>query len=370
VKRIHLRVSLVVVFAGLAPGAHLAYGEPRCTSCHFSPTGGGLLTDYGRSLSHVELSSSLASDPRTAESPSGEQAFLFGALGDRLGGLRLGLELRPSHLRFTFPGGDASRNLLMAAEGIAAYQVNGWTAYGQVGRHVEGDEVSIGSYEHWVGRQSEGGTGVRVGRFMPAYGVRLADHTAFNRDTLGFDKNDQVYGVEISRTGERSLVQVAVGPGRAESLVDDDGRQAFMTSARVQLDLTPRAVVVASGIVRGESDVEPRSGAAGVAFGFAPGSRVTIWTQVDALATARPSRTAWTVVNETAFEVYKGVWLKASPQLRTDGGSGAGDIGRLVIGAVVLPRTHWNVNVSYFRDRNRDFGISTSTLLTQLHLFL
>ena len=376
--RIRPAVWLVGMLAGLLPGARFAHGEPmflskqypQCTSCHFSPTGGGLLTDYGRSLTHVELSASLAADPLTADSPSGEQAFLFGALGDRLGGLRLGLELRPSHLRFTFPGGDSSRNLLMAAEVIVAYQASGWTVYGQVGRHVEGGDVSVGSYEHWVGRQGESGLGVRVGRFLPAYGVRFADHTAFNRDPLGFDRDDQVYGVELSRTGERSLIQVAAGPGRARSIVDGDGRQAFMISARVQLDLSPRAVLVASGIVRGESEVEPRSGAAGVAFGFAPGPRLTVWTQADALATAGPGGTAWLVVNETAFEAYRGVWLKLSPQFRTDGGRGTGDIGRLVLGAVVLPRTHWNVNVSYFRDRNRDFGISTSTLLAQLHLFL
>ena len=178
----------------------------------------------------MELSSSVASDPLTADSPSGEQAFLFGALGDRLDGLRLGLELRPSHLQFTFPGGDGHRNLSMAAEGIVAFQANGWTAYGQVGRHVEGADVSVGSYQHWVGYQSEGGIGVRVGRFMPAYGVHFADHTSFNREPLSFDKDDQVYGVEVSRTGERSLLQVTAGPGRAESIVDDDGRQAFVTS--------------------------------------------------------------------------------------------------------------------------------------------
>ena len=28
----------------------------RCTTCHISPTGGGLLSAYGRSLSHRELS--------------------------------------------------------------------------------------------------------------------------------------------------------------------------------------------------------------------------------------------------------------------------------------------------------------------------
>jgi hypothetical protein len=42
--------------------------------------------------------------------------------------------------------------------------------------------------------------------------------------------------------------------------------------------------------------------------------------------------------------------------------------GPIAIEAVWLLRTHWNVNVSYYRDRTQD--ISTSVLLTQLHLYL
>ena len=77
----------------------------------------------------------------------------------------------------------------------------------------------------------------------------------------------------------------------------------------------------------------------------------------------------WVVVNETAIEVYRGIWLKVSPQLRTSGGSpGGSDLRRLEIAAVLLPRTHWNVNLSYYRDRTLD--ISTSVLLAQLHLYL
>jgi hypothetical protein len=64
------------------------------------------------------------------------------------------------------------------------------------------------------------------------------------------------------------------------------------------------------------------------------------------------------------------VWLKISPQLQTDADNDGGDLGRLALSAVLLPRTHWNVNVSYYRDRNRDFRISTSALLGQLHIFL
>ena len=36
--------------------------------------------------------------------------------------------------------------------------------------------------------------------------------------------------------------------------------------------------------------------------------------------------------------------------------------------ADLLPRTHWNIGVSYYHDHA--FNSSTSTLLTQLHLYL
>ena len=95
----------------------LAKQYTRCTACHYSPTGGGLLTPYGRLLSHRELSTTGATGEAPAagaeDDPHGEQAFLYGALGDALGPVQLGLEMRPSHLRIGFPGGHQDLNLLM-----------------------------------------------------------------------------------------------------------------------------------------------------------------------------------------------------------------------------------------------------------------
>jgi len=181
----------------------LAKQYTRCTACHYSPTGGGLLTPYGRLLSHRELSttggSATAPAAGTEDDPHGEQAFLYGALGDALGPLHLGLEMRPSHLRIGFPGGHQDMNLLMNLDLIGAVQKNHWTAYGTVGREPPNSAVRDGrtqpeaafiSYEHWVGYQSDDGFGIRAGRFMPAYGVRFSDHTAYSRIYLDFDRND------------------------------------------------------------------------------------------------------------------------------------------------------------------------------------
>jgi len=378
-----LVASVILTSSAWAEPMFLAKQYTRCTSCHYSPSGGGLLTPYGRLLSHRELSTTTAAAtvaaPAAEDDPHGEQAFLYGAFGKSLGPVHLGLEMRPSRLRLGFPGGQQDMTLLMNVELVGAVQKNGWTAYATAGREPPDSAVRDGrvlpdpafiSYEHWISYRTDQGFGIRAGRFMPAYGLRLADHTAYSRSYLDFDRNDQVYGLEVSQTMGPSLVQVMVSPGKAEAILHDRNDRGFATTARWQFDLTPRTALVGSAVYRDSTNREPRSGAAGAAVGFAPGPHLSIWTEVNAhLQSKSVGGRSWVVVNETAVEVYRGIWLKISPQLRTSGGApGFSDLRRLAIAADLLPRTHWNVNIAYYGDRTDD--ISTSVLLTQLHLYL
>jgi len=375
--------TLAALAAGWVMTTSAASAEPmflakqytRCTACHYSPTGGGLLTPYGRLLSHRELSTtgSTGAAPVAGEedAPRGEQAFLYGALGDLLGPVHLGLEMRPSHLRRDFPGGDQSSNFVMNLDLIAAVQKGGWTAYGSVGREPTLPGADFVSYEHWVAYTTENGFGVKAGRFLPAFGVRFSDHSAFTRSYLELDRDDQVYGVEVSDTMGPSLLQVMVSPGKAEAILHDDRHSGFSTAARWQVDLTPRMALVGSGYYRSATDLDPKSGAVGGAFGFAPWSRLTIWTEVDAnLQENARGGQSWVAVNETSFEAYRGLWLKFSPQIRTAGGPGFSEVRRLAFEADFLPRTHWNFALSYYHDHNHTFEFATSVFLAQLHMYL
>jgi hypothetical protein len=358
--------------AGAEP-IFLARQYARCTTCHFSPTGGGLLTPYGRSLTREELSTmGRGHSTATAAGPDGEQAFLFGMLGRRLGNLSLGIDLRPGRVEVAFPGGQENRNLLMNAEITAAFRARGWTVYGELGRQpLRAEGTRVDSFEHWVGYQSEKGLGFRAGRFLPAYGIKFSDHTAYNRRPLGLDTFDQIYGVELSHTTDRHLVQLAAGPGRADSIIDDDGTRGFVASARVQLDLSTRAVLVASGLFHDGARLAPRNGSAGIAVGFSPIRRLTIWTEGDAqFQQGLSGAPSYVLVNETGFEVYRGIWLKVSPQLRTSFGDTSGGTFRWVFELNLLPRTHWNVDLSHYRDKGRTNDIVTKTTLLQLHLYL
>ena len=366
-------VALAVLGSAGVVGAEpifLSRQYARCTTCHYSPTGGGLLTPYGRSLSGQELSTTAAKEPAQQQGPGKEESFLWGALGHALGPVSLGIDMRPAYLDLSSESFRQSSTMFMTADLLAACRIDGWTIYGEVGRQPL-TPAKVDSYEYWVGHDSEKGFGFRVGRFLPAYGIRLADHTALTRLGLGFDAYDQVYGVELSRTWEHHLLQVSLGPGRADSVIHDDGRQAFTATGRFQMDLSPRMVLVTSALFRDKARDVPQNGAGGLAFGIAPTSRISVWTEADAeFQQGTAGAPAYTLLNETGFEVYRGVWLKVSPQLRTEFGDTSGGTFRMVFEANLLPRTHWNVDVSYYRDKNRVSDLVSKTFLAQLHLYL
>ncbi len=369
-------VSIVVaaVLAATAVEAEpmfLSRQYNRCTSCHYS-AGGGLLTPYGRSLSRQELSTTGRSPAgATPGAPgTGEEAFLFGALGDKLGPLSLGFDTRPSHLHIdTSP--TPNRDFFMNADLWAAWRAHGWTVYGELGRQptLNPPSSKIDSYEYWVGYESEKGLGFRVGRFFPAFGVNFADHTDYSRTPLQFNSFDQVYGVELSRSGERNLIQVSLGPGHADPIIHEN-TSAFTATARFQRDLNTRTVLAVSGIYRASTDLLASERGGGLAFGISPVSHLTIWTEGDVIWSQGQGTPEYVLVNETSLELFRGFWLKVSPQLLTAFGDTSGGSWRIAFEADFLPRTHWHLSATYYRDESRSVSFVTKTFIAQLHLYL
>ncbi|MDE2711790.1 MAG: hypothetical protein F4Z74_04150 [Acidobacteria bacterium] len=370
----YFRLALVGAWAAwiavpaAAEPTFLSKQYPRCTACHYSPSGGGLLTPYGRSLSREELSTFGRRDATAEAGDRAEEEFLFGAVGSD-SPLQLGLDFRPSQLQIEVAGRDLpDRNFLMNLDLQAAWRFGGWTAYGTAGRRPGGDFVS---YEHWLARQVSDRVSIRGGRFLPAYGVRFADHTALSRRQLGLGEDDQVYGVELGLSSDRWLLQVAAGPGRAESLLDDDGRAALTVSGRAQRDLGSRTVAVASVLHRGAADRAARRTAVGASFGYAPAPWLTTWTQLDVqFRDSAPDDRAVILTNQTSVEVWRGVWLRISPQRYRVPDDSRAEIHRMVYGLDLYPRTHWHVNLSWYRDRFVFSDRLDRRLLLQLHLYL
>jgi len=190
----------VVAAAVLAARARPAAGYPQyqlsrdqtCTGCHLSPSGGGLLNENG-----------IATAEATAQWSAGSSAFLHGALGTP-DWLALGGDARAATGLIQDRGVGAAA-YPMQAEIYASAGAHGFTLNVTGGLRSPQDGGSIAhvvwSREHYAMWQQHPGQGeglyVRAGRFMPVYGLRLAEHAIYTERYGGLPLFGEAYGAAI-----------------------------------------------------------------------------------------------------------------------------------------------------------------------------
>src|SRR4051812_46517345 len=177
-----------VALAGKAaayPQFQFSSGTTRCSQCHYSPAGGGLITSWGRDESGDTLSF------------GGDGAFLNGAWTPP-SALALGADVRlaATHLSATdsptetafFPMQFDLYARYAFTDAISLYVTAG--ARGEA-RPEDGLFGGLGnrfmSREHYLmWRPSATGPYVRVGRFFSPYGLRLVEHIYYVRRYTGY----------------------------------------------------------------------------------------------------------------------------------------------------------------------------------------
>jgi hypothetical protein len=161
--------------------------QATCSACHLSPAGGGLLDGMG----------AITSEDATF---GGDGGFLEGkvTLPDWL---RAGGDVRFAAGGNDAGGGFGGAAFPMQVEGYAAVVKDAFTGYATLGlvRPNPDSAASIlATREHWVmWRPSQEGLYVRVGRFMPVYGLRLAEHPFYVRRYGGAPLYGETYGVNL-----------------------------------------------------------------------------------------------------------------------------------------------------------------------------
>lgn len=189
-----IAVLLIAARADAYPQFQFGLGSDRCTACHWSPAGGGLLNDLGR-----DEASSLAL-------LGGDGRFLHGlatppdwlAVG---GDFRFASGVKQLHdqdrelLAFPMQAdlygratvGPISMNLTVGLNGAARGRTAGL-----------GLLSYVGSRQHYLEYRNEAQTlTVRGGRFFPVFGSRTQDHTAYSRRYLDQGVLQEPYAVEV-----------------------------------------------------------------------------------------------------------------------------------------------------------------------------
>ncbi|MBY0369366.1 hypothetical protein K2X33_01685 [bacterium] len=195
-----MKTALRALFAVCALSAVTAHAFPEmirhgyvnCTSCHFSPTGGGILTAYGRVQAEEVLST---------WSKEGEGGVLHGLVGDT-GPVSFGGQFRVLQMWKRDASFTTGRFIWMQNDLEAAVTAGPVTVVATAGIQDRADPfVSRRHYALWRTTETSPWT-VRAGRFLYAYGINTPDHILATKRGIGLGEDTETYNVEFSYLAE------------------------------------------------------------------------------------------------------------------------------------------------------------------------
>lgn len=363
----------VVALLGLArsadayPQFQLSTGTDRCSACHFSPAGGGLLNDYGRD----EAGSTI--------SRGGDGRFLHGAWTPPTW-LQLGVDTRAAAgLKYrkeqrealAFPmqfdvyvraGGERfSFNLTAGLRGGA--------------RDPRPPLIErLGSREHYVMYQRESGSYVRLGRFFPVHGLRSQDHTAYVRRYMGFHTLEEPYGVAGGIFGTTWEAHVSAFVPRPVEFLGS-GIKASGVTGYLERRFMEDTAALGAQVRVGTSSTDTRISAGVVGKRWMPGAEVMLLGELNLVRqsfadAAGPLRYQLAGYAGASKMVARGVMLGAAvhrwqPDLRVRSARDA-----LELNLQYFPMAHLELHLLTRIGGEGDFDDPGLLSLLQLHYYL
>lgn len=226
-----------------------------CSTCHADPSGGELLTQYGRVTSDLVLRMHYGGDEEKPEAKSEGAAegpdtgMLWGAL-DLPQSLLLSGAYR--NLYIIRPAGDDKFDFVpvMQLDMYGQLRLGRVTLGGSVGMgkvspgslhtraaqvtSAEDGNLNLLSRSHYIGVDIGDKYVLRTGRLNLPFGVRIPEHTAWVREATRTDReSDQQHGMALAYVGENL---------RAEAMAVLGNYQTKLSPSGQYQDLSPDAV--------------------------------------------------------------------------------------------------------------------------------
>jgi hypothetical protein len=232
-------VHLALIFVALlwARSGHaypwmIQHQYTGCAVCHVDPSGGYLLTAYGRAQTQALLST--FGKGKEDDEVDSRSHFAFGAMPPN-DYVNLGASVREAYLRSS----TLSRAMLMQADFRAALTLGPLIATGSVGYLQDGQheaQVSKGtknvvvSREYWLGVQlgEDKNTVIRAGRMSLPFGIRFIEHTFYVRSETGtnIDSQQQV-GAAFFHDAEQYRYEVMAIAGNYQIAPDEFRKRGY-----------------------------------------------------------------------------------------------------------------------------------------------
>jgi hypothetical protein len=239
----------------------------NCASCHIDPSGGGLLSQYGRAQQQFLLESQYA--PPNEEGEVNPNTAPFLGLVQPPEWLALGFSFRGGALltRSANPNSTVSlpasvRPIQMATDlraGVLAGPLRAGAALGVavrraapatvIGFDPANDGMKLVAREYWAGLSlAEDTVLVRAGRMNLPFGIRSAEHFLWARERTRTDTNDsQQHGLAVGYSGEKLRGEVMLIAGNFQ--VSPDLYRERGASAYAEYALSPTLTAGVSSLV-------------------------------------------------------------------------------------------------------------------------
>lgn len=200
----------------------IKHGYTACSTCHADPSGGELLTSYGRVTSDLILRMHYG-EQKEGETPS--PGVFWGAWEPPEGLLVSGSYRNLYVARPSDPDKPFTLIPVMQADLYGQYKIGGFSVGGSIGlakvaegsSHArpaqittdQGGGINMISRTHYVGYQFSDQVMVRAGRLNLPFGVRIPEHTSWIREATRTDReSDQQHGLALAYVGEKIRAEV------------------------------------------------------------------------------------------------------------------------------------------------------------------
>lgn len=368
------------------------HGYPNCAQCHADPSGGGLLTPYGRAQGEITLRTVWGErDPEEWE-PGKASEFAFG-LVDLPKELLLGVASRSAVMYREQDGEELDPFFLQMQSDLRGQVTVGRVrAYGSVallrGDKVqpawltsnEGEEAyNAASREHWIGVDVTDSILVRAGRMNLPFGMRNLEHTSWVRSATRTDLNDtQQHGVSTAfnlRPWRGEVMAIAGNYQVSPDAFRERGYSLYVERAIGN----SHAIGVSSLATHAQRDLRQRVELTRQAHGLF--ARTNFWNPLVLFAEAdllvetpkgREGRTGFAGLFQADYEPIQGVHLVGMGEILNRGAPGEANSYGAWASVVWFVLPHVDLRLDLIR-RSVPAGprrSDSTTVLTQLHFFL
>ena len=326
-----------------------------CRACHVNPTGGGMRNAHGRQFSIEQL-------PMTGDLARMQKAVDAAQLTDFLS---IGTDIRFAYLLSNEEGGSNEQSFFpMQADLYLAFTpFEHVTLYYQDGVEERGNNASRETFVLFESPRYN--SHLKLGRFIPPYGLKLADHTSFIREALGFGAPSfgQDGGLEIGFGSHHAFANFAVVNGSG-SFRDTNREKAVSATG----GLKTSNVWLAGSYFNNETNGNKRTYAG--AYGMGHWRRLTVLGEWDWIRVEAATKTiGWVAYGELNVELVRGVFARIKYDgLEPDRDVDNDDIQRLTYGLDLYPYPFTEVLIQY-RNNIEKAGLSNDDFLIMLHMF-